>query len=39
MKVKIDTREKFHVITIHEPVLAANMTAELDKFLFAVARR
>jgi anti-anti-sigma factor len=30
MQVKIDTREKFHVITIMEPVLAANMTAELD---------
>jgi anti-anti-sigma factor len=30
MQVKIDTREKFHAITIMEPVLAANMTAELD---------
>lgn len=34
MRVKIDTREKFHVITITEPELAANMTAELDNSLF-----
>ena len=34
MRVKIDTREKFHVITITEPELAANMTAELDNGLF-----
>jgi len=33
MKVKIDTREKFHVITISEPRLAANMTAELDQYV------
>jgi anti-anti-sigma factor len=33
MQVKIDTREKFHVITINEPVLAANMTADLDDCL------
>ena len=33
MQVKIDTREKFHAITILEPVLAANMTADLDKNL------
>jgi anti-anti-sigma regulatory factor len=26
MKVKIDTKEKFHVITLEEPVLSANMT-------------
>lgn len=31
MKVKIDTREKFHVITIQEPFLAANMTEELEE--------
>jgi anti-anti-sigma factor len=30
MQVKIDTREKFHVIRISEGLLAANMTAELD---------
>jgi anti-anti-sigma factor len=33
MQVKIDTREKFHVITIKETKLAANMTAELDDCL------
>ena len=31
MMVKIDTREKFHVISIHEPFLAANMTEKMDK--------
>jgi anti-anti-sigma factor len=29
--VKIDTREKFHVITFDEPELAANMTEKMDK--------
>lgn len=33
MHVKIDTREKFHAITILEPILAANMTEELDNCL------
>jgi anti-anti-sigma regulatory factor len=33
MQVKIDTREKFHAITIGETVLAANMTEELEKNL------
>lgn len=33
MKVKIDTKEKFHAITIKEPILAANMTADLDECL------
>ncbi|MFM9910676.1 MAG: STAS domain-containing protein [Chitinophagaceae bacterium] len=33
MEVKIDTREKFHVITIKESNFAANMTAELDNCL------
>ena len=33
MQVKIDTREKFHAITILETVLAANMTEELDQCL------
>ena len=33
MHVKIDTREKFHAITILDPVLAANMTDDLDKYL------
>jgi anti-anti-sigma factor len=31
MMVKIDTREKFHVITIHDTFLAANMTEKMDK--------
>ncbi len=33
MKVKIDTKEKFHVITLLETNLAANMTAELTQRL------
>ncbi len=33
MKVKVDTKEKFHVITIQEPVLAANMTEAVNKLL------
>src|SRR5579859_2319924 len=33
MQVKIDTREKFHAITILDTVLAANMTEELDQRL------
>lgn len=35
MKVKIDTKEKFHVITIEEPILSANMTEDLQKSLLA----
>jgi anti-anti-sigma factor len=31
MKVKISTNEKFHAITVLEPVLAANMTAALHE--------
>jgi anti-anti-sigma factor len=33
MEVKIDTREKFHAITIQEPSLAANMTEKLENCL------
>jgi anti-anti-sigma factor len=33
MKVKIDTREKLHVITFKEQELAANMTEEMSKVL------
>ena len=33
MKVKIDTKEKFHVITIEETDLSANMTEELNQKL------
>ena len=36
MEVKIDTREKFHVITIHEAVLAANMTEKMDKTILTL---
>jgi anti-anti-sigma regulatory factor len=35
MKVKIDTKEKFHVIRIEEPVLSANMTGELSETLLS----
>ena len=31
MKVKINTKEKFHVITIEEDILAANMTEKLNQ--------
>ena len=30
MKVKIDTKEKFHVITLIEPFLSANLAADLS---------
>jgi anti-anti-sigma factor len=33
MKVKTDTKEKFHVINVETPNLSANMAAELDKQL------
>lgn len=33
MEVKINTREKFHAITIQEPSLAANMTENLEECL------
>ncbi len=33
MKVKIDTKEKMHVITIEESILAANMTEDIQKTL------
>jgi anti-anti-sigma regulatory factor len=39
MQVKIDTREKFHAITITEPVLAANMTEELDQCLLPILEK
>jgi len=39
MQVKIDTREKFHVITIKDPELAANMTAELENSLLPLLQR
>lgn len=39
MQVKIDTREKFHAITILEPVLAANMTEALQKSLLPILQK
>ena len=33
MNVKTDTKEKFHVITIGEQAIAANMTADLEQSL------
>jgi anti-anti-sigma factor len=39
MQVKINTREKFHAITIFESVLAANMTAELENCLLPVLQK
>jgi anti-anti-sigma factor len=33
MQVKIDTKEKFHAITINESNIAANMTADLEQSL------
>lgn len=33
MQVKTDTKEKFHAITVAEPILSATMTEELDKNL------
>ena len=39
MQVKIDTREKFHAITILEPVLAANMTEALEQELMPLLEK
>ncbi len=39
MKVKIDTKEKFHVIAPEEPVLSANMTEELNQMLLAFLQK
>ena len=39
MQVKIDTKEKFHAITIQEPVLAANMTEDLEKSLLPILEK
>ncbi len=33
MKVKIDTKERFHVINLEESILSANMTEELKQTL------
>jgi anti-anti-sigma factor len=39
MQFKIDTSEKFHAIRIKEPVLSANMTAELDACLIPLLQQ
>ena len=39
MQVKIDTREKFHAITILDTVLAANMTEELEQCLLPLLQK
>ncbi|KIC93005.1 STAS domain-containing protein [Flavihumibacter solisilvae] len=39
MQVKIDTKEKFHVITILDPKITANMTAEMEKSLSALLQK
>ena len=36
MNVKIDTKEIFHVITINEPILSANMAEELKAICLEV---
>lgn len=33
MKVKIDTKEKFYVITVNEAAISANMTEDLEQML------
>ncbi|MEO8763464.1 MAG: STAS domain-containing protein [Ginsengibacter sp.] len=35
MKVKIDTKEKFHVVSIEEAILSANMTEDLSLTLLS----
>jgi len=39
MQVKIDTKEKFHAITINESNLAANMTADLEQCLLPILEK
>ena len=39
MQVKIDTREKFHAITIIGTNFAANMTEELDQCLLPILQK
>lgn len=39
MQVKIDTKEKFHAITIKESSLAANMTEDLDQCLLPILEK
>ena len=39
MKVKIDTKEKFDVLTLQEAILYANMTDELNQLLLGYLKR
>src|SRR5258706_13884536 len=39
MKVKIDTKEIFHVVSILEPVLSANMTDEITQQLLLFLKK
>lgn len=39
MQVKIDTKEKFHAITIKESTLAANMTEDLEQCLLPILEK
>ncbi len=39
MKVKIDTKEKFHVLDIEETNLSANMTEELNQKLLSYLKK
>lgn len=39
MNVKIETKEKFHVINLEETVLSADMTAELTDLLLSVLNK
>jgi anti-anti-sigma factor len=39
MNVKIDTKEKFHVITIQASIWAANMTEELKEILLKLREK
>ena len=35
INVKSDTKEKFHVVTLSEPVLSASMTGEMADYLLS----
>jgi anti-anti-sigma factor len=39
MNVKIDTKEKFHVITLQDSYLSANMTEELGQTLLKLVQK
>ncbi len=39
MNVKIDTKEKFHVINVMEPSLTANMTEQISECLLPILQK